>query len=476
MFLSLSRAIFDGFLYIDDALTIVEDSPQIRSLLSVPPSLSLRGMPFEELIFTDRDKARFREFILASTLLRADSGKDPSPAALLEVTLRSMNPAHCDHSVYYTRLYLIASGPDEVYVGIENLLSKTDVIPPEDHAASLGAPSLIQREIRTPSIADALDTTHPLSVDENLPGISYGANPRAPPHVSLVLMIYRALNQDIVSMLSKTHLDPTIGGAGWMTMSFEVSDMDAIREDAVRLLKHSEQEKFLHADKIGDLRTVSKLFRNTTVGNFDVTSFVCDNLSLASIHYICGICRYTIGNLSRLDEADFMPFFDSWMAGYESQNVYCSSMRSTIVLVLISCCIERPTVMGPGGPARLDAMFRQMISRTDNFGLTDPVRLVAVYSACLLYARLLVSLPNKKTEAVKILESALEDMEVFRLRHPGSRVIHEIQAYASFNRASLAIESGDLARATYWTSTLMAGSRSVMKDTLVSILKEKIFS
>ena len=450
---SLSSVLFECTLVLNESLIIYEDSPQLRTWLSVPNGVPLIGRSFDEFIFADRDRLRFREFVHRQMLHGVSL---PGPAGMIELSLRSVNPYVCDPVVFHSKLYVAKMINDEsvkLFVGIQNLVSAQETLPREDPAAVLCAPSLIRKELRTPSLADTIESRHPLSVEDYGPGVQYGENPIAPPHVSLVSVFYRALNRDIFQMVDRARLSSGKRMPASIALSFEISDRESVREDVLRLLSNSAQFDFIRAEARRDIRTIANLLENSTVGNVNFISFVEGKLPTTSVQYLCGACRYFLSSLSWVPESEFFTYYNDWMAGYESLNIFCSSMRATMMLTMVSIALTRPSIFeSPSEINRLDAMFRQLIGNTDTFGVTDPVRLLAVYSVCLLWSRVLQRQPGRREEAVRVLEATARDMEIFCLRHPGSNVIHQIKAIVSFDLASLALtsEKPDIERAELW--------------------------
>lgn len=470
---SLSSVLFECTLVLNERLIISEDSPQLQTWLSAHEGISLKGRSFDEFIFADRDRLRFREFVHRQM---GNGVSQHGPAGMIEVSLRSVNPYLCDPVVFHSRLYVATMNNGDsvrLFVGIQNLTSTEECIPREDPAAVLCVPSLIRKELRTPSLADTIESRHPLSIDDFGPGVLYGENPRAPPHVSLVSVFYRALNQDISNMIERATLSSWKSPRVEISIIFEISDREPVREDVLRLLSNSDQLEFIQAEARRDIRAIANLFENSTVGNINFLSFVEGKLPTTSVQYLCSACRYFLSSLSWIPESEFFAYYNDWMAGYESLNTFCSSMRATMFLTMVSTALSRPSIFeNPNEINRLDAMFRQLIGNTDTFGTTDPVRLLAVYSACLLWARVLRNQSGRQMEAIRVLEATVRDMEIFCLRHPGSNVIRQIKAIVCFDLASQAITSDmpDLDRAKKWMTEMheiLVDSRSMNVNIIV---------
>ena len=475
---SLSSAMFDCTLYLDQDFRIQMVSPQFTELLGFPTESSMSALLFKDIITSDKDKERFESYI------ESTNGAGFT-ALMLEVVIgvpaiRTLN----------ARLYVTPTGlPGEYFMGVQ-ASSLAQIVPPCAEPCKIQSPTelsnaqFVNHEPAPSARLDQDDSSlfeHPLSV----PGVSYGICPKAPPHVSLVTMFYRALNQDLLGMMERATIDCSIQGAGWITPLFGVADLASIREDLVRLLPHGSQEAFLQAEAVNDLRTMCGYLYSTTVGNLNQLTFAKEGfVSISSAHHLCAATRLVLGKLPDMPATDLLSFFHDWMVGYESLNIYCSSMRAKIALTIITCALRHPALFDtPSETARLREIFSTMISRTDSFGAVDQVRLPAVYAACILWAKLQLD-RHRVDEAVQILQGAAQDMDVYCARHPGSRLIQQLKAVACFDRASGAIAADDSPRALVWMSEidqlLRTASRAVLGDSYskirawLTMLEEKL--
>jgi hypothetical protein len=450
---SLSTALFDAIVYLNRDLNLLSDSPKLSELLNQDFSHcgSLKGLSFTEFMPTKEDVDRFIRF------MKAFPRRSASP---IEVLIGLSNVR-----LYVTRTH---EGAENFFVGIQIISSTSGpVIPPQM------APTVFRQENRAPSVLEAVESTigGKESSSRSIPGVSYGHSPYQTPSVSLVTVFYRSLNMDLLRMAGSASVQshPEVA-TGWLTHLYAITDVEAVREDIVRLLPNSMQKEFLHAEAQHDMDKVCSLLQQTTVGNLNMISFASGLQPTTSRHYICSACRLVLGHLPSMSDDSLIPFFNRWMEGYESLNVFCSSMRVKIALTWISCAIRRPHLFDTREEReRLSAMFSKLISTTDHAGMTDSVRLLGVYAACLLWAR--YQLDNDPQSAMKILEACLKDMDVFSLRHPGSELVARLRVQALFNLVSLSLEAGDRRAATSWLTDLSCVSSQKLKPQIIDWLE-----
>lgn len=473
MMTSLNAALFDAIIYLDADFRIKGDYARFASLLSLQPGLLLDGMLFKELIATNQDRERFEMYVerplstrdskvvvspsATSTSGSTASSSGASVALMLEVVF-GMDPQRLvNFRIFVTSTFgevpeylvgLQSTGQDASQVAGANRqweLKPTVPTPEtEGYMAVLHkneqAPSVMQETCALFDEAERESTLfrHPLSISNRDQLTPQNRRLKAPPHVSLVTMFYRVMNKDLVVMACEADVDD--GADLWITPIYKVTDLDAVMEDLVKLLPHGLQEEFVLAEIKADLFKCCSLLQHSTVGNLDVLSFAKGYAPTSSAHHFCATVRFMLGKLSLCEESDIIPFLDQWTDGYESLNVFCSSMRAQIALTVISCAIAHPeTFSSNSETAKLRNMFANMISKTDSFGVTDQVRLPAVYSACILWASLQRD-RGRIAEAVQILEGAAKDMELYSLRHPGSLIIHQLISIVCFDLAAAAIE------------------------------------
>ena len=437
---SLENALFDSAFYLDGQLCFRSDSQKLKELLSIKPDISLAGTAFCDLIATSGDRERF--------ITSAQNLVVPS-ALLLEVLLG-------EHRLN-ARLYITKAGPasTELYVGVQATVSSH--MGPE--VPQQLAPCVFQHDQRIPSVVEAIESSiGAYAPSEAILGVSYGSNPSSPPHVSLVTVFYRSLNSDIFHLVSNLEIQEHAKTAvGWVGQLYEVQELSAIREDIVRLLPNSKQIEFLEAVERHDLESLCRLLQTTTIGNLNMISYSSGLTPSTGVQHVCASCRLILGQLRYMKKTDILAFFNKWMEGYESLKIFCSSMRAKIALSLISCAIvHRDIFESETERKRLSGIFGNLISTTDSFGITDPVRLLAVYSACMLWARFQLDLDpaTRDNDPLTILEACMKDMELFGLRHPGSFAIRQLRAQALFNVASLSLHRGDMDRASACLSDL----------------------
>ena len=458
---ALSAALFDASVYVDSHFRFKEESPQLAAMVCLQSPLT--GRLFKDLIATDQDRERFERYIessfnrdatvSSSSVSTAASSGPVSVARTLEVIVG------VDHSrLVNARLYVTPVRCDSLegdfFVGVQT--AAYDPLPeawarPTRIRPTIPAPEVepslacITRDDPAPSVGEASESTlfeHPLSVEG-------GKKPNAPPHVSLVTMLYRLMNRDLVSMTAEAHVE-----GGWITPLYQPSDVDAMEEDLVKILPNALQERFLQSAFDSDVLDCCELLQKCTVGNLNVLSYAQGLPPTSAPHHFCAAARFILCMLTTCKPDVIIPFFDRWMQGYESLNVYCSSMRAQIALSMISCAIKFPDAFSsPAETEKLRSMFSLMVSTTDSFGVTDQARLPAVYTVCLLWASLQRK-QGRMAEAVQILEGAAKDMELYSIRHPGSLTVLQLRAMTQFNLASAAIQSGDWDTANRWMNEI----------------------
>jgi len=445
---SLVGAMFDAVVYLDDSLYIKADSSRLRAFIEDGLSESIEGKPFIDLISDPDDAERFLRF------MSAISG---TTASQIELSLVGSN---C--RLYISRTH---AGSSNLFVGIQVLGTPPapPAIPPRL------APTVFQQEYRTPSLIEAVESTYGgyNSNCRQFPGVSYGTDPAPPPSVSLVAVFYRALNNDLVHMASSAELEShPKAEVGWLTQHYQPPDIDALVEDLVRLLPNNKQLEFLEAVTRHDMFQVCSLLQQTTLGNLNMLSFSSGLSPTSSVQHVCAASRLILGHLPQMEETALIPFFDKWINGYDSLNMFCSSMRAKIGLTMISCAIRHPVIFdSPEERQRLSGIFSKLISTTDSFGITDSVRLLAVYSACMLWARYQLDQgPQGSATASNLLEACMKDMDIFSLRHPGSVLVPKLRAMACFNLASVALNQRDFEKASVWVSELRSISEKNFEE------------
>jgi hypothetical protein len=480
---SISSALFDATVYLDPDFRLRSVSGHFKSLLSVPASSTVVGLPFKDLISTDNDRERFEMFvetILCSsttddvkTLTTASTyGSSSVASSACPVALMLELAAGIDAPINI-RIYVTESLRGDYFMGIQ--ATHETVIPlagARKHAQikeTLGSmekgsyAAQLQADDRSRSFyEEATESSlfeHPLSLRD--------CKPRAPPHISLVSIFYRVLNRDLVTLVNGAAIEEGIEGAGWISPLFVFTDFEATREDIVKLLPNSMQEQFMLAEEDGDLLALTRMMEDSTVGNLNVLSWSKFKIPENSAHHFCAISRFILSKLSDMKADDLVPFYTLWMEGYEGLNVFCSSMRATIALAVISCAIKRPEIFNTETQTtHLRSIFSNLVSTTDSFGVTDHVRLPAVYVACVLWARLQLD-RGRVRETEQILQGALGDMGLYCIRHPGSQIIRIIRAMACFDLASLAIARGD----TEATASKISEMECILRSTHKSLMK-----
>ena len=435
---SLAGAMFDAVIYLDDQLNILADSPRLCALLGIDSSSSTGGKPFAELISSADDVERFQRFMRTIP---------ETTATQIELSLMRSN----------VRLYITRTnaGSTTLFVGLQMQTSASSpAIPPRL------APTVFQQESRAPSLIETVQSTYGgrQSLSYQFPGVSYGKDPGPPPSVSLVSVFYRGLNNDLLYMANSVELAPHPSTeVGWLTQHYIPSDLPSLAEDLVRLLPNKKQEEFLNALSKHDLWQACNLLQQTTLGNLNFLSFGSGMSPTSSVQHLCATCRLILGHLPQMEASSIIPFFNEWIANYDSLNVFCSSMRAKIGLTLITCAIKHPDKFSSEEEReRLSGIFSKLVSTTDSFGITDSVRLLAVYSASMLWAHYQLNSGEEQgyTSAVNLLEACMKDMDIFSLRHPGSALLKQLRGIACFNLASLALKRGDITKASMWISEL----------------------
>ena len=498
---SISSAIFDASVYLDSEFHLKAVSPQFRALLSVPSSHVLVGSPFKDLISGKADRERFEMYVesilasaceessfsstqstSASSSCVASSCGSQSVALMLEVVAGIDRPVNI-------RMYVTGAPNAEYFMGI--IATQEYAVP---IVCGTQRPVKVRETLSTVSTGDSTylsnlmkdnqtaallgsaeedvdDSTiffeHPLSVQRD-------SKPLAPPHISLVSIFYRVLNRDLLALVDFAKVESYPGLEGWITPLFQITDVEAIKEDIVRLLPNDKQEIFMKADLECDLQTCSSIMEDSTVGNLNVLSWSRFKIPRASAHHFCAISRFILSKLQYMKGEDLVPFYENWMEGYEGLNVFCSSMRATIALSVISCAIKRPEVFSSDSQTQhLRLIFSNLISTTDSFGVTDHVRLPAVYVACILWARLQMD-RKRPLETVQILRGAVADMHQYCMRHPGSRIIKLLQAIAIFDLATLAIAQNDSHLASFYIQEMETNILNTTNPKLMGSTHAKI--
>ena len=495
---SICSAVFDATVYLDAEFRLKSVSPQFKSLFSVPSCYLLLGSPFKDLITSEIDRERFEVYVesilagdqdpclsSASTSVSVSCASAPSAALMLEAVAGLEAPLNI-------RMYATGTtseGRGEYFMGIQVTQEggetlplrgarKTVMVKPTIQTVETeGYLASLQKDNQTVTSLYGLDDDSASTLFEHPLSVMRASKPRAPPHISLVSIFYRVLNRDLVNMTNSAEIEQLCdesrfkGCPGWICPLFQITDFEAIREDVVKLLSNKKQEEFMQAELDVDLETCTRLMEDSTVGNLNVLSWSRLKIPEASAHHFCAISRFILSKLSLMKKEDLIPFYKKWMEGYEGLNVFCSSMRATIALSVLSCAIKRPEIFQTE-TSHLRTIFSNLVSTTDSFGVTDHVRLPAVYIACILWARLQLD-QKREQETVQILKGAVADMGLYCVRHPGSQIIRLVLAMALFDLTSLAIARNNFQEANSsimeMQQLILTTNKSLMKSTYTKI-------
>jgi hypothetical protein len=266
--------------------------------------------------------------------------------------------------------------------------------------------------------------------------------------------VERCLSRDIVYSMSLLDAE-TDDTQDWVLPSYELSDMEVLKDELLRSLPSVLQYHFVTAVQRHDFFRCCEVLSHACNGSLNpLDSAFVANMNIDNMH--CAI-RFLIGFATKpagpaafkalQSMSEVIPKLPD-MIGQQAGQV--AQLQHTAAWLAVA--IQHPKLVHIH---QLRTNFSEALRLRESSGIIRSQRLPSLYFICLLWACLMRRI-DRKGEAVPVLENLSEDMQNYGKRHPMSSAVCKMIGICSHNLAVTALENNDIITAFNWTYKVQA--------------------